>query len=119
MPNNQLDLIKQYCDTSGIRLSSTDKQILCKVLDNASKYNGFISQEHTHTESGKDFRGRWDAFDKYQYRININPKLSIDMICLRVCDGEVDYDYWDWAKARHITDLRRIVNILHSIEQEL
>ncbi len=30
MADEQLDLIRQYCDTSGIRLSSDKKKLLCK-----------------------------------------------------------------------------------------
>ena len=34
MPSDQLNLIRQYCDTTGIRLSSYEKDLLCKVLEN-------------------------------------------------------------------------------------
>ena len=43
MKSSQLDLIRQYCDTTGIRLSGSEKDLLCKVLENPYKYDGFVS----------------------------------------------------------------------------
>ena len=119
MPNPQLELIRQYCNTAGIRLSGDEKDILCKVLENPARYNGFTTQVYTIPGSGKDYRGRWDSTTKKQYRINIDSTLSIDERYYHSCDGYVQDEHWDWDNAWHITDTRRIIEVLREIWRDL
>ena len=119
MPNDQLNLIRQYCSTTGVRLSSTEKELLCKVLRNPEQYDGFISELYIEKDSGKDYRGRWDSTTKWQYRINIDSTLSIDKRWWHECDGYTQDKHWDWYNAWHITNIREIITILREIELEL
>ena len=119
IPNSQLELIRQYCDTTGIRLSGYEKDLLCKVLENPARYDGFISQLYTDENSGKDYRGRWDSTTKWQYRINIGSSLSIDKRYYHACDGYVQDGHWEWPNAWHITETRRILEVLREIAHEL
>lgn len=119
MPNYQLELIRQYCDTTGVRLSSRDKDLLCMVLENPGKYDGFTSELYTEHGSGKNVNGRWDSATKWQYRINIDSTLSIDSRYRHSADGYVQDDHWEWENAWHVTDIRRIIEILREIESEL
>ncbi|HAE44157.1 MAG TPA: hypothetical protein DCG37_01000 [Lachnospiraceae bacterium] len=119
MQNNQLDLIRQYCDTTGIRLSAAEKDLLCLVLENPARYDGFTSTLYENHERGRDFRDTW-VIDKYwQYRISITDRLVIYKRYKETCDGEVNYDYYDWSNARLITDTRKIIEILREIKPEL
>lgn len=119
MVYNQLELIRQYCDTTGIHLSNAEKDLLCLVLERPDEYNGFISEVHKDTGSGRDYRDTWNSVTEHQYRININSTLSIDHRYRHVCDGHVQDKYWDWGNAWHVTDTRDIITILKEIEQEL
>ena len=119
MPSSQLELIRQYCDTTGIRLSSEEKNLLCRVLGDPGRYDGFISQLYTEERDGKDYRGRWDSTTEWQYRIIIGSKLTIDQRYRHSCDGYVQDEHWDWRNAWHITETRKILKILQEIEHEL
>ena len=119
MSDYQLDLIREYCDTAGMRLSGSEKDLLCKVLENPSQYDGFTSELIVSENSGKDYRGRWDSIHKTQYRININDVLSIDQRDYHESDGYVQDQHWEWEDAWHITDTRVILRILKEIEHEL
>ena len=119
MPSYQLNLIRNYCDTTGIRLSSFEKDLLCKVLENPAKYDGFTSSLLTRTNSGKDYRGRWDSLTEWQYRIKINSTLIIEQRYRHSADGYVQDQYWNWENAWHITDTRKIIKILQEIKSEL
>ena len=119
MSSYQLSLIRQYCDTMGIRLSGSEKDLLCKVLENPAKYNGFTSELYTQHDSGKDYRGRWDSTSNWQYRINIASILSIDKRWRHEADGHVQDGCWDWRNAWHITNIREIIKILREIRAEL
>lgn len=119
MPSSQLELIREYCDTAGIRLSSYEKDILCKVLEDPMRYDGFESEVYEEENSGRDYRDTWDSITKTQYRINIDTSLSIDKRYYHACDGYVQDDHWDWSNAWHITDTRRIIEILQEMESEL
>ena len=119
MSDNQLTLIRAYCDTSGLHLSIYDKELLCKILEDPERYDGFTSELYTDETSGKDYRGRWDSVSNWQYRINIDTELSIDKRCKHECDGYVQDDHWDWDNAWHITDVREMLEILQEIEYEL
>ena len=120
MKSNQLDLIRQYCDTTGIRLSGSEKDLLCKVLENPARYNGFVSGEYKENNRGKDYRGRWESVTKWKYRINIDSALSIDEQYMHAADGYVQDEHWgSWNKAWHITEIRKIIKILHEIKHEL
>ena len=119
MSNYQLDLIRQYCDTTGIRLSGYEKELLCKVLENPEEYDGFESNIYSEERSGRDYRDDWDATSYWQYRINIDSTLSIDERYKNVCDGVIQDARWDWDNAWHVTDTREMVNILKEIESEL
>ena len=44
MTDNKLELIRQYCDTTGVRLHEWEKDLLCKVLSSPAYYNGFESR---------------------------------------------------------------------------
>jgi hypothetical protein len=92
---------------------------LCKVLENPARYNGFTTQVYTIPGSGKDYRGRWDSTTKKQYRINIDSTLSIDERYYHSCDGYVQDEHWDWDNACHITDTRRIIEVLRDIWRDL
>jgi len=119
MMTSQLNLIRQYCDTTGIHLSSTEKELLCKVLENVARYDGFISGLYEENNSGKDYRGRWDSTTNWQYRINIDSTLSIDKRYRHSCDGYIQDSHWNWYNAYHVTDTREIIKILQEIELEL
>ena len=116
---SQLDLIRQYCDTTGVRLSAFEKDLLCLVLDNPSRYDGFESSIHKETNSGRDYRDTWDSLSEWQYRINIGSVLSIDKRWRHSCDGYVQNAHWSWQTAEHITKLRYIIRILQEIQNEL
>ena len=61
MPDNQLETIRRYCDTSGYRLNGYEKSILCNVIENPSRYNGFESRLYQESNSGRDYRDTWDS----------------------------------------------------------
>lgn len=119
MPNYQLTLIRQYCDTAGTRLSSHEKDLLCKILEDPERYNGFTSKLYTETDSGRDYRDTWTSVTNWQYRILIDPSLRIAHRYRHCCDGYNQEKYWAWKDAWIITDARKIVNILKEIESEL
>ena len=120
MKSSQLDLIRQYCDTTGIRLSGSEKDLLCKVLENPAEYDGFESKEYREDREGKDYRGRWDSVTKRKYRINIDSSLSIDEQYMYAADGYIQDEHWgSWSKAWHITETRECIRILKEIEHEL
>lgn len=119
MPNYQLDLIRQYCNTTGIRLSSYEKDLLCMVLENPTRYDGFTSRLFSEPNSGKDYRGEWDSLTEYQYRIHIGSTLTIDQRYRHSCDGYVQDQHWEWPNAWHITETRKILEVLKKIESEL
>lgn len=119
MAKNQLDLIRRYFDTTGMHLSSMEKDVLCKVLENPQKYNGFTSALYTERDLGKDHRGRWSSTTNKQYRVNVDSNLSIDERWRHECDGYEQNEHWDWNNAWHITEIRRIANILMGIANEL
>jgi len=119
MADEQLDLIRQYCDTSGIRLSSDKKKLLCKVLENPGYYDGFESPVYRNSGEGRTYDGRWSNSEKKQYRINIDSMLSIDMRHYFVCDDGYERGSWDWGDAYRITDLRGIVEALQIMEDDL
>ena len=122
MANEQLDLIRKYCDTAGTHLTSSEKDLLCKVLSNPSFYNGFTSELKQRQEEGRDaWHGRWFAFEEWQYRIIIEDKLSIDERYRRDCDDAtpVNDAHWEWNSAIHFTNVRDILRILREIEYEL
>ena len=119
MPNSQLDLIRQYCDTTKIHLSNSEKDILCKILENPARYDGFISSLYPEYKDGRDYRDEWGSTTEKQYRINIGAKLSIDERYRHTCDGIVQDRYWEWSNAWHITDIRKIIKVLQEIEHEL
>lgn len=118
MASTQLDLIRRYCDTTGVHLNSQEKDILCMVLENPSKFDGFISKHYVSRDSGRDYRGWWDSTMEWQYRINIDSRLSIDEQCRHEADGYV-HGYWGWENAHNITNIRQILKILFEIESEL
>ena len=119
MFNNQLELIRQYCDTSGIHLHQSEKDLLCMVLENPNRYDGFTSELKTEEKSGRDYRDTWDSLTEWQYRSNIDSELSIDERYRHCCDGYNQEEHWDWDNAWHITELRRIIEILEEIQPEL
>lgn len=117
MSYNQLSLIRQYCDTTGIRLNRYEKDLLCKILENPSRYNGFTSRIITNSRDGRTTDGWWHTTTKKQYIINIDGRLSIyERYILQCDDGHVD-NHWDvpW----HITKTRDIIRILLEIADEL
>lgn len=99
MHDYQLNLIRQYCDTTGYHLSSDEKDLLCMVLENSARYDGFTSELYETRDEGKDFRGRWDSTTNWQYRINIDSTLSIDKPFKHECDGCIQDEHWDWYNA--------------------
>ena len=119
MPDYQLDLIRRYCDTTGIRLSRYEKDLLCKILENPESYDGYTSDIYEENGSGKDYRGSWDSTTKWQYRINVFPTLSIAERHRHACDGYIQDEHWEWRNAWHITNTRKLIKILKQIEHEL
>ena len=116
MSDSQLELIRQYIDTSGMRLSGWEKDSLCKVLENPEYYDGYTSELFSETETGRDFNGRYSTTSERQYRINIDSELSIDCRCRFECDdGYERNNNWDWDNAIHITDAREIASIINMI----
>lgn len=103
-----------YCDTTGLRLSRADKDLLCKILEKPEKYNGFTTREYIKTNEGKDYNGRWYSTTRWRYRINVNDTISIDEWHTHRCDdGSEQKNKW------YIKDIRRIIEILHEIEYDL
>lgn len=119
MPDNQLETIRRYCDTSGYRLNGYEKSILCSVIENPSRYNGFESRLFQESNSGRDYRDTWDSLTEWQYRILIDSRLRIKKRYRHSCDGYVQDDHWSWSSACEITDTREIIKILQEIESEL
>ena len=120
MSDERLNLIRHYCDTTGVHLHDSDKDLLCMVLENPDKYNGFTSQMYSESDEGKDYRGEWSNYSQWQYRINIDDTFSIDKIEMLSCDdGYRRDDHWDWSNPWHITNIKRIVEILNEIRSEL
>ena len=116
MADSQLELIRQYLDTSGQRLAAWEKDSICRVLEDPSYYDGYTSDIFTETDSGKDYNGRWRTVTQYQYRINIDSMLSIDCRSKFECDdGYERTGHWDWDNAYHITNAREIAGILNKI----
>ena len=119
MADYQLNLIRQYCDTTGIRLSGSEKDLLCKVLEDPDRYDGFTSELYTENKHGRDYRDTWDSTSNWQYRINIDSELSIDKRYRHSCDGYDQDKHWDWDNAWHITETRMIIRVLQEIKHEL
>ena len=121
MRGSKLDLIRQYCNTAGMRLSEDDKDLLCRILENPDEYDGFESRVFEQTFEDRDpYHGRCHVTNNWQYRINIDSKLSIDKRYRHACDdGDLDEENWDWDNPIHITSLRSIKKILWEIEDEL
>ena len=117
--SDQLSLIREYCDTTGVHLSSSEKDLLCKVLEDPGRYDGFTSEERSEENSGRDYRGRWESSSTWQYRINVDSELSIDKRFKHECDGYDQDEHWDWSNAWHITDVREMLEMLQEIEDEL
>ena len=119
MPDRRLELIRQYCDTSGVRLNDADKDLLCLILEQPSKYDGFTSELRRDSHEGRDYRDTWRSLDEEQYRINIDSELSLDVRYRHCCDGYDQEEHWDWPNAWHITDIRTILEYLWKMEDEL
>lgn len=119
MPDKQLSLIRKYCDTTGRRLRSEDKKLLCMILEEPKKYNGFTSKLYTKSDSGRDYRDTWTSITQWQYRIVIDSVLRIEERYMHSCDGYDQDAHWTWENAFRITDVRKIANILREISSEL
>ncbi len=119
MPDNQLELIRCYCDTSGYRLNGYEKDLLCRVLESPGRYNGFESRLYQEENSGRDYRDTWNSLTEWQYRIFLDSCLRIKKRYRHSCDGDVQDEHWTWADAWEITDTREIIRILQEIESEL
>lgn len=74
MTDKRLTLIRQHCDTSDMHLSSENKDLLCKILENPEKYNGFTSSVIKTLREGVDAEGNWEADVFTQYMILIDEK---------------------------------------------
>ena len=118
MADNRLELIRKFLDTKGTRLSNDAKNLLSKVLENPSKYDGFKSKLFTEHNSGRDFRDTWDSVRQWQYRIRFKPRFSIDQRQMHSCDGFVQNAHWDWENAFNITNPKDIVRILKEMFAE-
>ena len=55
MADDRLALIRQYCDTSGVRLNDEEKDILCKILQDPSYYDGFETDVYEERDSGRTY----------------------------------------------------------------
>lgn len=117
--NNQLQFIRQYCDTSGVRLNQKEKDLLFMILENPSRYNGFTSKVYKISGSGRDYRDTYSYTTCYQYRIKIDSRLSILERYKNSSDGKIQDDRWEWYNAGSITDIRSILSILQKIQDEL
>ncbi len=119
MAYDQLQLIKRYCNTSGIHLNSFQKDLLCRVLEDPNHYDEYETPVYYKRDSGRDYRDTWVTEDEWQYRINIGATLSIDKRFRRKVDGDILDRNWSWATAWHITDIRSILDILREIQSDL
>ena len=119
MLDNQLQLIRQYCDTSGVRLNQKEKDLLFMILDNPSRYDGFTSKVYKPSGLGRDYRDTYSYTTCYQYRIEIGSKLRILERYKNSSDGNKQDDRWEWSSAGKITDIRTILRILQKIQDEL
>ena len=120
MSDYKLELIRQYCDTTGIRLRDYEKDLLYKVLENSGRYNGFESSIFEARDSGRDYRDTWSNYEKRQYKIAIDyGRLHIyERYYLSVSDGYTN-DRWNWSDAEDITDTRLILKCLQEMEGDL
>ena len=116
MADERLKSIRNYFDTSGTRLSNDDKEVLCNVIDNADKYNGFRSSVFEEHDSGRDaYKGRWESSTETQYKINIDESgFSIDEKYHHSCD-----DGYDNKQEFHLTDVRDVLGALRHMGDEL
>ncbi len=113
MYDQRLELICQYCDTSRTRLYSSEKDLLCMILEDPHRYDGFVSRVYEEEESSRDYRDTWHRRSTNQYTIYTMPNLRIDQYSTNSCDGYVSETTY------HITELREIIKILRLIEDEL
>ena len=111
--DDRLNLIRKFCNTEGVRLKNDAKDLLIKILSDPDKYNGFTSELYEERNSGKDHNGRWESYTTYQYHINIGSMLSIDEDYSNECDG------YEQKECHHVTDVKRIIEILKKIWHEL
>lgn len=115
MADDRLKSIRNYFDTTGMRLSDDDKDILCNVIDNPDKYNGFTSSIFEEHDSGKDFNGRWESKTETQYTINIGEDgFSVDENYHHSCD-----DGYDNKQEYHLTGVRDVLGALRHMGNEL
>ena len=119
MSDNQLQTIRQYCDTSGVRLNQREKDLLFLILENPSRYDGFTSKVYKLSGPGRDYRDTYSYTTCYQYRIMIDSKLSILVRYKNSSDGIIQDDRWEWSRAGRVTDIRDVLRILQKIQDEL
>ncbi len=113
MADSRLTTIRQFFDTTGKRLNDGEKNILCEVIGNPDKYNGYTSELYERHDSGKDYRGRWESSTSQQFRINMDQGLSISERYKHECDdGYSNSEHWDWDNAWVMTDVREIAKTL-------
>ena len=77
MTDGRLQLIRQYCDTTGVRLNDDEKDILYKILEYPSYYDGFESSIFEERGFGRTYNDTWNSITRHQYRICIDDELSI------------------------------------------
>lgn len=118
---DQLQLIKQYFDTTGVRLNQREKDLLCRVLGNPGQYNRFTSSIITTTDSGRDYRGTWDSESRDQYRIDFcGYSMTVTRIHWHCADGYEQRANWNWGNPFYIArDVREVLKYLEAIEAEL
>lgn len=115
MADKRLEEIRQYFDTVGKRLSDDDKDLLCNVIDNSEKYNGYASSVFEEHNSGKDYRGRWESQTETQYHINIDESsFSVDEDYHHSCD-----DGYDVKLEYHHSNVDDVLGALRRMRKEL
>ncbi len=119
MADDRLELIRQYCDTTGVRLNDEEKDILCKILEDPSYYDGYETDVYEERDSGRTYNDTWNSITRHQYRICIDDELSIYERYFHSADGYDQDAHWDWDNAWHITKIRDILEILFEIEDDL
>jgi len=115
MADKRLKSIRSYFDTTGIHLNNDEKDLLCNVINNQDRYDGFESSVYEEHASGKDYNGRWESSTKTQYKINIDENdFTVDEHYDHQCD-----DGYENKQDYKLTGVRDVLRALRNMGDEL
>ena len=116
MADMKLGLIRQYCDTSGCRLSESDKDLLVGILKDPTRFNGFVSDILEEKSHGRNYKGEWNTLELKQFKLLIGEGgLKLLEVYKLECDDGYSRGNMDWDDAFEVTGLRRILTCLREI----